>query len=124
MYSHVKSTLMQQIRMIDHDFMCLEINMPQATDLQLRNLEAIRASIDSLGSMIEALSDAHVSLTLCHDMRNQLTIIRGFTEVLKYEWAGRLEAEAMVFVDKILDVTRLIEATLETNKEISEPLRS
>ena len=120
----IKSTLMQQIQRVDHDFTSLRRNMPQANDMQIRNLEAIKVSIDSLHGIIEALPDGPVALSLCHDMRNQLTVIRGFAEVLKYEWAGALENAAHVFVDKILDFTRLIEATIEANTKASEPLRS
>jgi hypothetical protein len=119
-----KSTLMQQSRMIDDDFMGLTRNMLQANDMQLRNLEAIKTSIDSLQGMIEALPDGPIALKLCHDMRNQLTVMRGFTELLKYGWAGALDAAAIVFVDKILDFTRLIEATIEANTKTNEPLRS
>lgn len=120
----IKNTLMQQIQMIDHDFMGLTRNMAQANDTQIRNMEAIKASIDSLRGMIEALPDGPVALSLCHEMRNQLTVIRGFAEILKYEWAGALEAAAKVFVDKILDFTRLIEATIQANTESNEALRS
>jgi hypothetical protein len=119
-----KSTLMQQIQMLDHNFMGLTRSMSQANDLQIHNLEAIKASISSLRGMIEALPDGPVALSLCHDMRNQLTVIRGFTEVLKYEWVGALDTAAKVFVDKVLDFTRLIEAAIQANTGTSALLSS
>ena len=114
----LKYTLMHSIQMIDHDFMCLELSIGEATDLQMRSLDTLSISIDKLRSTIHVLpiSTNPVCSMVRHDIYNHLTVIGGFAQVLMHKRAGYLAPDTIMYLNKIIETSKQIEAALQAEK--------
>lgn len=114
----IKCTLTHFIQMIDHDFMCLDLSIAEATELQMHSLETLSISIDKLRSTVQFLpvSNNPVCSMVRHDIYNHLTVIGGFAQVLMHKRAGYLEPDTIMYLNKIIQTSKQIEAALQAEK--------
>jgi hypothetical protein len=100
----LKRTLTQSIRMIDYDFMCLDLSTRSTSSLELRQLEALGMNIERLQLTLEGLPSSQDACgrRIRHELRQQISIISTRTQLLGLKYKDRLEADALVHLSKIL----------------------
>jgi hypothetical protein len=112
----LKAILLQAIQTLNQNFMDLGLSIEHATDLQISSLETLRISINELQHTIEVLSDEPLCSVERHDMRNQLTVIGGFAQLLQHKRTGALENRSISFLQNILATAHVIADILEADK--------
>ena len=118
MFKTLKRTLTHDVQTMDHHFMCLDLSLGSATDLQIHRLEALGIGIDGLRFLLEGLpmSRELVDRAVLHDMRNQLAIISTDAQFLFLSYKGTLGCEARSYLEAILNRCERITEALERTK--------
>jgi hypothetical protein len=100
----LKRTLTQSIRMIDYDFMCLDLSTRSTVSLEIHRLEALGTNIDQLRLTLEGLplSEDIFDRRILHELRQQISMISTRTQLLCLKYKDRLKTDALSYLDKIL----------------------
>ena len=121
MFKILKRTLTHSIQTMDHHFMCLDLSLGTATDLQIRRLDALGISIDGLRFLLEGLpmSRELVDRVVLHDIRNQLARISTDAQLLFVSYKATLGCEAKSYLEGILIECERITEALEKTKTLA-----
>jgi signal transduction histidine kinase len=112
----LKHTLSQQVRLLEHDYIALSHTSTTWNELQVRSLDTLVFNIQRLMVSINSLSDGPMGDGTRHELRNQLTVVLGFAQVMMHRRAGELSAEAMTHLQSIALVVDRINQALERDQ--------
>jgi signal transduction histidine kinase len=114
----LKHVLSQQVQMLEREFESLIQGSPTWNDLQTRSLNVLTINIHRLRNTVESLS-AHetLSLDMRHELRNQITVVMGYAQLMLHRRAGDLPMEASVCLHKIMAIVMQINTSLDRNKK-------
>jgi hypothetical protein len=127
MYKTLQSILVEHIQRLDHDFIWAKLSIQHTTNLQIRNLKTINLSIDKLRSALETLPISKESEPICpavqYDIYSHLTIIRRVAYILLRKSACCLDADAIQYLDNVVEEITYIEVVLHAYKKacVSSP---
>jgi signal transduction histidine kinase len=118
----LKQTLHQQVRQLEHDFNALNRSSNTWNDLQLRSLDTLAFNIRRLSSSVEDLPNTPLTNNTRHELRNQLTVILGFAQVMLHRRAGEMTLEATVHLQKMVIMVNRINDFLDYDQQ--QPLHA
>ena len=114
----LKHVLSQQLQLLERDFAGLLRSSPTWNDLQARSLDIISLTLHRLSSTVETLpSHQALSVDMRHELRNQLTVIMGYAQLMQHRRAGELPIEASVCLQKIMAIVTHINTSLDQDKQ-------
>jgi signal transduction histidine kinase len=109
----LKQTLSQQVRQLEQDFNALSRSSTTWNDLQLRSLDTLAFNIRRLSISVDELPSTPLSNNSRHELRNQLTVILGFAQVMLHRRAGEMPLESTVYLQKIVIMVNRINDYLD-----------
>ena len=114
----LKHIITHQAQTLEHDFIALTNTTTTWNDLQRRSIEIIEINIKRLITIIEALPSHNEPLShdIRHDLRNRLTVIIGYAQLMLHRRAGVLPIDGAVFLQKIIIMSAHINTAIDHDK--------
>lgn len=114
----LKHVLSQQVHMLEREFESLIQSSPAWNDLQTRSLNVLTINIRRLHNTVESLSDHEpLSLDMRHELRNQITVVMGYAQLMLHRRAGNLPPEASSCLNNIMSIVMQINTSLDRTKK-------
>ena len=114
----LKHVLSEQVQTLERDFVSLTQASPTWNDLHLRSLNILTLTIRRLAETVDALPDGEpLSVDMRHELRNQITVVMGYAQLMMHRRAGELPAEAAASLEKIMTVVMRINTSLDRYKK-------
>jgi len=114
----LKHILSPHAQALKHDFLSLRRALTDANDLQRRSLDILDIDITRLITLIDDLPTHHEPLShdLRHDLRNRLTVIIGYAQIMMHRRAGTLTGDTLGLLQKIISMSHHINTAIEHDK--------
>lgn len=114
----LKHVLRQQVQMLEREFESLIQSSPTWNDLQSRSLNVLTLNIQRLQNTVESLTEHEaLSIDMRHELRNQITVVMGYAQLMLHRRAGDLPPKASVSLQKIMALVMQINTLLDRNKK-------
>lgn len=104
MYTALNRALTQHLQTLEHDFMCLDMSIVNWNDIQMRQLDSLRRSIDCLRFVIEGFAHSHMPLpTLIQDeVCGQIMTIADIAQLLMYRYSNDLSDTTASYLEQFI----------------------
>jgi signal transduction histidine kinase len=113
----LKHILSQQVQVLERDFSGIMRSSNSWNDLQSRSLNVISITIRRLTNTIDSLSSREaLSLDMRHELRNQLTILMGYAQLMLHRRAGEMPQDAAATLKKMMTLILNMNASLDEDK--------
>jgi hypothetical protein len=114
----LKRTLIQSIRLMDYDFMCLHNSVQGVGEAEISRIETLGLSIERLRSILEEIpAREYADRGRMHDIRTQLSIVSTRTQLLNFKCKEKLGSTSISYLGKILAECENINRWLETHRD-------
>jgi signal transduction histidine kinase len=114
----LKHVLRQHVQMLEHEFQTLLRTSSTWNALQTRSLDILTINIHRLSTTVESLADHEsLSLDMRHELRNQITVVMGYAQLMLHRRAGELPPEASVCLHNMMVLVMHINTCLDRNKK-------
>lgn len=114
----LKHVLSQQVQVLEREFESLMRSSRTWNDLQTRSLDVLTINIRRLRTTVDDLEDqSALSLDMRHELRNRITVIMGYAQLMLHRRAGDLPKEASASLNKIMSLVMQINTSLDRNKK-------
>jgi len=90
--------------MLDHNFMCLDLNIVDWNDIQIRRLESLNLSIDCLRFTAQGFisGDEPLPAVIEDDICNQIITIADIAQLLLHQCANELSPQASAYLQEFI----------------------
>ena len=113
----LKYVLSQQVQLLERDFDNLKCSGTSWNDLQVRSMEIIAITIPRLSNSITTLPNHEtLSVDMRHELRNQITIVMGYAQLMLHRRAGEMPLECTAYLQKMMVIVMHINTSLDQDK--------
>lgn len=113
----LKYVLSQQVQLLERDFDNLKCSGTSWNDLQVRSMEIIAITIPRLSNSITTLTNHEtLSVDMRHELRNQITIVMGYAQLMLHRRAGEMPLECTAYLQKMMVIVMHINTSLDQDK--------
>lgn len=113
----LKYVLSQQVQLLERDFDNLKCSGTSWNDLQARSMEIIAITIPRLSNSITTLPNHEtLSVDMRHELRNQITIVMGYAQLMLHRRAGEMPLECTAYLQKMMVIVMHINTSLDQDK--------
>ena len=113
----LKNTLSQQVQVLERDFSVIMRSTTTWNDLQTRSLNVLSITIHRLTTTIDSLpARGALTLDMRHELRNQLTILMGYAQLMLHRRAGEMPQEASATLKKMMTLILHMNASLDEDR--------
>jgi hypothetical protein len=104
MYTTLNRRLTQHLQTLEHNFMCLDLSIANWNDIQMRQLDSLRRSIDCLRFVIEGFAYSHAPLpSLIQDeVCSQIITIADIAQLLLHRCDDSMSQETAAHMQKFI----------------------
>ena len=114
----LKRTLIQSIRLMDYDFMCLHNSVQGVHEAEISRIETLGLSIERLRSVLEEIpARNYADRARVYDVRTQLSIVSARAQLLNFKCKGKLGSASLLYLEKILAECENVNRWLETHRD-------
>jgi signal transduction histidine kinase len=113
----LKHVLSQRVQLLERDFTGLLHSGTAWNDLHIRSLDIIKLTIRRLAETIDTLStDEEISIDMRHELRNQITVVMGYAQLMLHRRAGALPPEASSYLRQMMMTVLDMNTFLDDNR--------
>lgn len=104
MYTLLNRRLTQHLQTLEHNFMCLDLSIADWNDIQMRQMDSLRRSIDCLRFVIEgfAYSQAPLPSLIQDEVCSQITTIADIAQLLLHRYSTSLSHETAIHLQQFI----------------------
>jgi len=114
----LKHSLSQQVQVLEHEFSGIMRSSSTWNDLQTRSLEILAITMRRLSDTITTLPNHEtLSIDMRHELRNQITIVMGYAQLMLHRRAGEMPLECTAYLQKMMVIVMHINASLDQDKQ-------